>query len=191
MEQLIWTLLGAILGAIFSLIAYVFYESYLLIKQRQDLFTTWKSSWQPTLTKEFEWIEEDLTISRRWGKIFLKSANNSGGFEWEGNAKLIKNELLCGEWYSTKPNSNVKGTFALEFGFDGQYMIGFLFTSDIPEKSKVATGFVLGKTVEALGTGRKRLQETQPQLNAPVVNFFNQNLSNIEQELKKNQVQEL
>jgi hypothetical protein len=159
-NQVLWTIVGAASGAILSLIASVVYEHAMLLKRPSRFFGKWHSSWQPSITPGWNWVNEDLFIERRYGKIFLRNENNSGGFPWRGKARLVGNKFLVGEWKSLLPSSQLKGTFTLAIGYNGSYMCGFFFAPDMPTP-KLISAFVLGRKPEDVETGKRKLMQAK------------------------------
>nr|VFJ47163.1 MAG: hypothetical protein BECKDK2373C_GA0170839_101732 [Candidatus Kentron sp. DK] len=147
-----------VLGAVFSLVVYIAYEHFFsLIPQRADFFGKWYSSWQPVIEKPMDWVEEELLITRRMGKIKLKSNNNTGGYEWEGSGKIYRKRFMFGEWRSCFHGSCVEGVFIITLGMEGGYMCGFFMASD-NATDKLATAFALGRTLEDLERAQDRLR---------------------------------
>lgn len=153
-------MLGATIGAILSLIAYIAYEHALLLRKPSEFFGKWQSSWQPTITPSWDWVNEELVIKRRFGKIFLQNYNNSGGYHWRGRARIVENKFLIGEWKSTKHGAQMEGTFTLAIGYEGGYMCGFFFAPDTPTQ-KIVSAFVLGRTLKDIEDGKQKLMKAK------------------------------
>jgi hypothetical protein len=149
--------LWALLGAFLSLIVYVAWEHFLLLRRPRGFFGDWCSSWQPTMDSGWHWVTERLNVRKRFGRVVLESADNSAGYEWKGNGRIFADRYLAGEWKSTKPGSQTGGVFVLVMGFDGAYMVGFFVGEERPG-SKVSSGFVLGRTEQDVVTAKRRLR---------------------------------
>ena len=150
-------LLWATIGAALSLVFYIIYEGAKQLRTPARLFRVWHSTWQPTVETGWDWVTEELEMRRSIRGIRLENHHNSGGFEWQGTARLVDNTYLLGEWRSTKPGSNAEGVFALTFATDGNCLLGYFLSRDL-DRGKIASGFVLGRTEHDMIEGRKKLE---------------------------------
>jgi hypothetical protein len=156
MKQLGWTILGAFLG----LIVYIAYEHLITLRRPREIYGTWCAMFQPSIETGWDWVTDNIVISRRWGKIIIQNFDNSIGYRWEGRARIYKDRFLLGEWKSKKPGSHSGGIFALTLGFEGNYMCGYFIAPDT-DSSKIGSGFVLGRTKADVITAKKRLESAR------------------------------
>ena len=117
------TILGAILGAVFS------YLLQLMIDQLKYARLTkfsglWLSTWQPNTDQTGIWVREKLKIQVRLGKVKITSIDNDAGYQWKGSADIIDKKYLIGRWYSVKPGAHASGTLVLAMSPEGNFMFG-------------------------------------------------------------------
>jgi hypothetical protein len=153
-------LLWAAIGSALSLIFYVLYEFVGQLRIPVDLFHVWHSTWQPTVALGWEWVTEELEIRRTICGIRMINRNNSRDFKWQGKARLIDNTYLIGEWKSLKPGANTEGVFSLTFSTEGNCLLGFFMSRDL-DREKIASCFALGRTLDDMKEGRKKLESRQ------------------------------
>ncbi|MDE2216794.1 MAG: hypothetical protein KGJ87_06505 [Planctomycetota bacterium] len=116
--------------------------------------------WQPTIDTGWDWVSENLVISRRWGKVVIRNSDNSRGYKWEGRARIYEDRFLLGEWKSKKPGAHSGGIFGLTLGFEGNYMCGYFIGPDTAS-SKIGSGFVLGRTEADVVQAKQRLEKSR------------------------------
>jgi hypothetical protein len=154
-----------VLGGVISVACQVLYDITMVRRKRINIFGQWHCSYQPTVAPGWEWIIEDLLITRRLSKIIIKNSNNSRGYKWEGTATILDDQFLLGNWRSTRADKQAHGAFCLTIGFEGAYMAGFFLAPDVPE-AMFASAFVLGRSPRDVETARDRLVALKPKLSA-------------------------
>lgn len=149
-----------ILGALLSLGVYILWEHMVsLLPQKTRFFGEWYSSWQPTVERPMEWVEEKLVIRRHFGKIKISNSENTAGYTWEGVGRIQRKRFMTGEWRSCAHGSGVEGVFMITPSVEGGYMCGFFLSPD-SAADKLATGFVLSRDYQDLEKARECLRRS-------------------------------
>ena len=81
--------------------------------KRADIFGRWISHYQTIYESDGEWVHEEIMLSRRLGKIALRSINNIKGYSYSGSCELLGGSYIIGNWRSTKPGAHAAGAFVL------------------------------------------------------------------------------
>lgn len=150
-EMVVAAILGALLQhslpAVFDFVKYA---------RRKSLLGKWHSCWQPENDSSGKWVSEIVTIRPSLGRLRLKNAGNSDGYQWEGVGKLIDNKHVIGRWHSVRPGATSAGTFTLTICPQGCWMIGsFVGPND---KGVIMMGaFVLGRSPADIEAAQTRI----------------------------------
>lgn len=150
-----------VLGSLIGLGIQLLYERMVTLRRPSSFFGTWKAAWQPLTDEGWFWVTEDITFQRRWGKVFLTTSNNSHGYKWHGKVVKWDERFVSGEWLAQEPGAHAYGTFSLTIGQGGKIMCGYFFGPDVG-KSKIVSGFALGRTEVDLEHAKHRLIGAKP-----------------------------
>jgi hypothetical protein len=151
------TILGALLGAIFS-----YYLPKLIawgnLRQRHNFSGEWLSTWEPKSEGRPEWVSEKMTIGRKLDVVELTNYENEYGYNYKCKGKLILGKHITGEWASTNNNAHSSGAFILTITPQGNCMYGQIVGPN--DEGIVNAGkFVLGKTAEDIEFGKAMLDK--------------------------------
>jgi hypothetical protein len=129
-QTFLWTVLGAVVTAIFSL-AIPWLMARISMAKRRDLFREWESEYQGIDEPEGTWVSEKLKIDTRGGKIRLKNSNSSEGYDYTATGRLLQNHFILGEWTSVRTGANAQGCFMLTISSQGNALYGYWVGSDL------------------------------------------------------------
>lgn len=120
-----FTLLGAILGTLFSFLMSEPQKlpRWIALNKRTSWKGIWLCAWFPKLPNENSWVLDKVKLTHKFGKLHIESYESAEGYEWEASLTL-KGLFLIGEWKSLKPNSTSKGTMQLKISNQGNVIYG-------------------------------------------------------------------
>jgi hypothetical protein len=129
-KTFLWTVLGAVVTAIASLLIPWLVARISVSKQR-DLFREWESEYQGIDEPEGTWVSEKVKIDTLGGKIRLKNSYSSEGYDYTAIGRLVQNLYIIGEWTSMKAGANAQGCFVLTISPQGNALYGYWAGSDL------------------------------------------------------------
>ena len=148
-----------VLGALVSAGVSILLEKRSIRSSPIQLLGKWFTRWKPVLSDSQNWVEGSVEIVERLGKLELKSEENSGGYRWQGTARLVQDGFLVGEWRSCKPAAHARGVFTLAVEVEGGFLCGFFMGPETPG-ARLASPLVLGRTSLEVDRGVTRLGQS-------------------------------
>lgn len=156
-EPLIRPLYGAFLGAVLS-----YYLPRVIawnkLRKRPGFSGEWQSTWEPKSIEKPEWVSEKMVVKRQFDAIQMTNFDNSFGYNYACEGKLVKGKHLTGKWYSTNDTAHADGAFILTITPQGNCMYGQIVGPN--DEGDVNAGkFILGKTEKDIEFGKKMLEK--------------------------------
>lgn len=124
LAQVGYAVLGAILGAFFSLWLPLLI-GYIKYRRRKEILGTWKSIYRPDFKGQNEWILEDVMIEAKSGKFRMTNRNNPSEDLYEVECELYQRSFIIGHWNSKRPGANAIGAIVLTVHPLGDLMYGY------------------------------------------------------------------
>ncbi len=151
MNDLVITLIGAVVGAVISFLLPVMWRA-IQNREHLDLLGAWKSAY--TYEDTGEHVVEDVKITRLGSRINIKSTKNPIGDFYEATVTHSAGEL-SGHWRSNQ--GQAKGNVILAVGANGAVLYGYF--SGVRETGERVFGpWIFGRTEENLKTGAQLLR---------------------------------
>lgn len=148
-------ILGALLGAIFSLVLPQVVD-HIRLKKRPAFAGEWLSTWEPKSAGRPSWVNEKMRVTIEFGRLRFSNSENECSYSYEGTARLIKNRHLVGTWRSLKPGAYSSGAFLLTVAPQGHYLFGQIVGPN-DEGVMEAGRYVLGRSPQDVEEGKRML----------------------------------
>ncbi|HEV2816445.1 MAG TPA: hypothetical protein VGW40_04385 [Allosphingosinicella sp.] len=144
-------------GALLSWIFQTLWETYLL-NRATDITGVWKSSWRPNNpTERGKWCQEEVTISKGFGRLKLQSRNNDMGYQWVGYGKIFKKCYVQVQWRSLRPAASNAGLLSLTINPQGTYLFGVFHAPNDEGRFEVGP-CAMGRDEVSLAAAKERLK---------------------------------
>ncbi|MGZ3305393.1 MAG: hypothetical protein ACXU8U_05990 [Asticcacaulis sp.] len=130
------TLLGVILSQIVAR-----WDSWHQIANRSDLRGEWLSA---SFAVGHNIVYDTVTISKKWGKLYLKNKENSYGYMYDASCIVENNNILSGAWRSTRRGSITKGRMIMIVDPQGTSMFG-VFSGKAKDTKDVILGWAMAR----------------------------------------------
>lgn len=118
--QLFWAFVGAVISTILTIAFSIFQQ-----RNNKNIFGQWHSKYQDIEGSHGTWSDENVKISRRFGKIKIKNHDCSLGYNYTATASSIEDGCLSGSWVSNRPEATAKGIFMLCANPQGTIFYGY------------------------------------------------------------------
>lgn len=158
LSQIGLTVLGAVVGAIFSFMLPVVLNNR-RYKKRPDLLGMWKSTYRPDFRENTTGITEEVKIDLHFGKLRMRNSSNPSEDAYLVLAELVQRTYITGHWLSLKPGANAFGAIILTVSPLGDLMYGYL-TGLGNTGERTYCGWVLARRKEDLDIGIGILRRT-------------------------------
>ncbi len=125
--QILTAIVAASVGATLKWLVPAIAEWLRLRKQTKNLLGEWESEYQGIDEPPNTWISEQLVLSLDFftGRIKIKNANSSAGYDYTAYG-VLKNKIhIIGDWESVRPGSPAHGCFVQTISAQGDRMFGY------------------------------------------------------------------
>ena len=156
MKDIIITIIGALLGVVFSYIVPAIFD-YIKYSKNKNVIGEWNSLWQPKNNVSGDYVKEKITISSSFGKFKFTNSENDLGYSWEGIGYIKYEKHIFGKWKSTKQGAHSKGAFLLSISPQGNFMFGEIVGPNDSGAIKNSP-FILGRTDNDISLAKEWLE---------------------------------
>jgi hypothetical protein len=144
---------GAAMGAMMGYLLPALID-YFRYRDARTILGEWHSSWAPENTHNKDWVEERVVISPRLGKLRLRNRQNSAGYEYEAEGKIVLRKHVVGVWRSIRPGATSAGIFSLTVSPQGDFMFGHFVGPN--DSGHLSMGeFILGRTLKDVASAKQ------------------------------------
>ena len=165
LNQIPLSIIGAAFGSLATFVLPILIQTS-KYKKRREFLGKWDSSYQQYQNKgkDGEWIEEQIVIGIRRGKLHIQSTNNPIDDHYWAQGQIV-DHCIIGSWHSSLEGGLATGGFVLTILPMGKIMYG-CFSGPRDSGEKIFGAWILARNKEDLARGKDLLAKySLPKIN--------------------------